>query len=245
MTATLGPPTGSALFQVRWTVPAERIEAFDRWYDEEHLSDLVAVPGILLGRRFVRDVAYPFASPLGMDFLTLYDAESVAVFSSDDFVAVGTERTPRTVEVTEGLNPSFNFYRQITPEHGGLSGRGPQLSLTAGTAMMHVMTGCDSEAEDDFNRWYEEEHLPRLVEVDGVLHARRFVESYGQPSEGQRLPLRHLALYELADPAVASAPAFMHVGRATPWPDQLAPHIESHAQLYVQTIALPGPSAVV
>ncbi len=246
MTATLGSPAGRALFQVRWTVPAERVEAFDRWYDEEHLADLVAVGGMLLGRRFVREIAYPFASPLGMDFLTLYDAESVDVFSSAEFVAVGTQRTPRTVEVTEGLNPSFNFYRQISPEHGGgLTKRGPEPLAVAGTAIMHVMTGCDLEAEDDFNRWYEEEHLPRLVEADGVLHARRFVESHGQPSEGQRRPLRYLALYELADPSVASDPAFTHAGRATPWRDRLAPHIESHAQLYVQTIALPGASTAV
>ena len=89
-----------------------------------------------------------------------------------------------------------------------------------GTAILHIMTGCDPKAEDDFNGWYNEEHLPRLAEVDGVFHARRFIEAHGQPTEGDRLPLRYQAIYELADPAVATDPSFTHAGRPTPWRDR-------------------------
>jgi hypothetical protein len=237
---TLEVPAGRALLQLRWTVPPERVEAFDRWYTEEHLPDLVGVPGILLARRFVRDAAYPFASPLGMDFLTLYDVESLAVLDTDEYRAFGRQPSPRTMEVTSGLGFVRNVYRQISPERRGLTGEGPRTTLAEGAAVLHIMTGCDTEAEDDFNRWYTEEHLPRLAEVDGVLHARRFVEAHGQPSEGQRLPLRYLALYELEDAAVASDPAFTHAGRPTPWRDRLAAHMEPHVQMYLQTVAVPG-----
>ena len=206
--------------------PPERLEAFDRWYEEEHLPDLVGVPGIVGARRFVRDVAYPYASPLGMDYMTLYDVESLAVFDTDQYQAFGRQPSPRTLEVTKGLGYARNVYRQISPERGGLTGQGPRTTLAMGTAILHIMTGCDPEAEDDFNGWYNEEHLPRLAEVDGVLHARRFIEAHGQPSEGDRLPLRYQAIYELADPAVATDPSFTHAGRPTPWRDRRPPHME-------------------
>jgi hypothetical protein len=240
VTTTRALPTGQALLQLRWTVPPERLEAFDRWYEEEHLPDLVGVPGIVGARRFVRDVAYPYASPLGMDYMTLYDVESLAVFDTDEYQAFGRQPSARTLEVTKGLGYARNVYRQITPERGGLTGQGAQTTLAMGTAILHIMTGCDPEAEDDFNGWYNEEHLPRLAEVDGVLHARRFIEAHGQPSEGDRLPLRYQAIYELADPAVATDPSFTHAGRPTPWRDRVAPHMEPHVQLYLQTVAVPG-----
>ncbi len=240
MTTTREVSAGQALLQLRWTVPPERVEAFDRWYEEEHLPDLVGVPGILHARRYVRDASFPFASKDGMDFMTLYDVESLAVFDTDEYQAFGRQPSARTLEATKGLGYARNVYRQITPERGGLTGQGAQTALAMGTAILHIMTGCDPEAEDDFNGWYNEEHLPRLAEVDGVLHARRFIEAHGQPSEGDRLPLRYQAIYELADPAVATDPSFTHAGRPTPWRDRVAPHMEPHVQLYLQTVAVPG-----
>ncbi len=239
------------VLQLRYTVPAERVELFDRWYDEEHLPDMVGIPGILLARRFVRDAAYPFASPLGMDFMTLYDVEGLTVFDTEEYQAFRRKLTPWTVEVTSGLAFARNVYRQIAPEHGGLTGQGPQTPLAAGAAVMHVLSGCDATAEVDFNRWYTEEHMPRLVQVDGVLHARRFIEAESHPSDGyrvpavevdlgSRLPLRYLALYELGGAAVASDPAFVQAGKPTPWRDRVAPHFEAHSQVYVQTVAMQG-----
>lgn len=35
-------------------------------------------------------------------------------------------------------------------------------------------TECAPGAEEDFNRWYDEEHIPELMKVDGVLAIRRF-----------------------------------------------------------------------
>lgn len=36
-------------------------------------------------------------------------------------------------------------------------------------------------AEDEFNDWYDTEHVPRLAQVPGVLVARRFRASGGPP----------------------------------------------------------------
>jgi hypothetical protein len=43
----------------------------------------------------------------------------------------------------------------------------------------------------DYNAWYDEEHLPRLVGVPGVERARRFI------ADGQQSP-RYLTAYDLS-----------------------------------------------
>jgi len=44
-----------------------------------------------------------------------------------------------------------------------------------------VWTDIDAEHGAEFNRWYDEEHLPRLLEVSGFLSAGRYVAIEGQP----------------------------------------------------------------
>jgi hypothetical protein len=55
-------------------------------------------------------------------------------------------------------------------------------------------------AEDDFNRWYDEEHLPGLAAVPGVVAARRF----RAVNAGAGLH-RYLATYHLTTPEAPSS----------------------------------------
>ncbi|GIT68955.1 MAG: hypothetical protein Ct9H300mP27_00590 [Chloroflexota bacterium] len=43
-----------------------------------------------------------------------------------------------------------------------------------GTGLMMVWVDVPSEHEDEFNHWYNEEHLPELLAVPGVLNAARY-----------------------------------------------------------------------
>ena len=44
---------GKGLFIVRATIPPEKEEAFNRWYNEEHMPLVMErIPGILSGRRY-------------------------------------------------------------------------------------------------------------------------------------------------------------------------------------------------
>jgi hypothetical protein len=49
--------------------------------------------------------------------------------------------------------------------------------------------------EEEFDRWYREEHLPDLLGVDGVIAAQRFefATAFGSPGPDHR----YLALYEV------------------------------------------------
>ena len=54
-------------------------------------------------------------------------------------------------------------------------------------------------AQDEFNDWYNTEHLPRLSAVPGCLCARRF-----RAQGGTR---KYLAIYHLASPEICSSKA--------------------------------------
>jgi vacuolar-type H+-ATPase subunit F/Vma7 len=42
-----------------------------------------------------------------------------------------------------------------------------------GRILLIVQTDIESEMEEEFTRWYDEEHIPRLLNVPGVIMARR------------------------------------------------------------------------
>ena len=62
-----------------------------------------------------------------------------------------------------------------------------------GSTIMVVMMEVDPEHEDEFNRWYDDEHLPERLEIPGYISARRF-----KLEEGEGV-LTYLCIWELED----------------------------------------------
>src|ERR1035441_3782185 len=102
--ATIRPiyPVAPYLLQLLWDVPDERLDEFRSWYADEHLPDMAAVPGILLARRFERDVDYPFASPATSNHLTIYEVADRAAFDTDEYRNLSTAPSERTMKVAAG-----------------------------------------------------------------------------------------------------------------------------------------------
>jgi hypothetical protein len=69
------------------------------------------------------------------------------------------------------------------------------------SALLLVVIDVDAEHEEEFNRWYDEEHIPEKRAAPGFRSARRFV-SHDRPG-------RYLAVYEIADADVVTSPEYM------------------------------------
>jgi hypothetical protein len=78
-----------------------------------------------------------------------------------------------------------------------------------------VATDVTAEQEEDFNAWYEREHLPGLAAVPGTARAARYevVEGSGP---------RYHACYDLAERSAFNSPEWLAV-RATPWSSRVRP----------------------
>ena len=66
--------------------------------------------------------------------------------------------------------------------------------------------------EEEFNAWYDSEHLPERLSIRGFRSARRWVADTS-PGEG-----KYLATYELDSPGVLMMPEYLaRFEGATPW----------------------------
>ena len=65
---------GSYILVVPSSAKAGEDAAYNRWYDEQHLRDVCAIPGITAGRRYTPDPATP--SPAEADYLAIYEIEA-------------------------------------------------------------------------------------------------------------------------------------------------------------------------
>ena len=67
-------------------------------------------------------------------------------------------------------------------------------------AMIAVWMNVAKEHDQEFNDWYETEHLAEVVAIDGILSARRYCNPDGEH--------RYLVLYEAIDETIESGPGF-------------------------------------
>ena len=72
-----------------------------------------------------------------------------------------------------------------------------------GSGLLLVMMDIDPEHEEDFNRWYDEEHVPERKAIPGFLTARRYRAVEGGP--------KYLAIYEMDSPEVLDSEAYRFV----------------------------------
>lgn len=78
--------------------------------------------------------------------------------------------------------------------------------------LLLTLTEPPAGMEEEFNAWYDEEHLPERLSIPGFLSARRWVADCA-PGEG-----KYLATYELESAAVLQSTAYLERFRnQTPW----------------------------
>lgn len=146
-------------------------DAFNKWYNEVHLPEMMGCPGWAKARRYECTNGQP-------RFLALYElSDDVAdPFSSDEYeAAYGWDEFARRIRNSHSRN-----YRAIHSIG----------SWSSSVALIHAATvDVEHGYEDSFNRWYNGTHLPEILACPGWLAATRYECTNGEP--------HFLALYEL------------------------------------------------
>ena len=97
--------------------------------------------------------------------------------------------------------------------------------------LLIVTAEVDAEVEADWNRWYDEVHLPEALACPGVLSGRRYV-SAGEIAESDRGSSRRFSarlyttVYELDSPAAVATSEFAAMRG---W-GRFAPHVRSQTR---------------
>jgi hypothetical protein len=80
----------------------------------------------------------------------------------------------------------------------------------AGKGMLLTSMDIDTADEEDFNRWYDHEHLEERVAIEGFIEARRYVAHTGSP--------KYLCLYSTETIDVLDSPAYRaRLANPTDW----------------------------
>ena len=85
---------------------------------------------------------------------------------------------------------------------------------TRANGMLLVWTGVEPAAEEDFNAWYDREHMAERLAVPGFLSARRYRAVTGDPP--------YFAAYDTESAEVLFSPAYLErLNNPTPWTERV------------------------
>jgi hypothetical protein len=216
---------GTGLLMVWVDVPADKEPDFNRWYNEEHLAERMAVPGFLSAARYE-------AVKGGPKHLAVYELESPAVLDSAAYKTVSDNPTPWTRRSgPQAVATTFirNVYALIHPRSVSpavaAAGMAPALQL----GRMDVPAAVDSE----WNEWYNTVYVPNYEKVPGVIRGRRYRAVVGTPT--------YLTYYEFENPKVSETDAWNAQRNAVAVSETMRKHMR-HAEgspgVYVKTFEL-------
>ena len=168
-------------------------------YDDACLLPRVRLPGVIAARRGAAVVG----SAAG---IVVYDVADVAGISA------GPWEVPE--QLPAGATVQSTVYRQLLSTVEGYR--------PADTAVLHAaFFEAEPAHHDEFNDWYDTEHVPAIVAVDGYENCRRFVAV-----EDSR---KFLALYDVTTLQVAESETAA-VATSSPWSDRIRAKIATYRE---------------
>ena len=178
------------------------------WYDNEHGPARLTVPGFNKG---VRYKATDGATPT---WLAIYDLDSAAIGFSEPYKALVANHTPRdnaNISRAQHLNRRIYDFINVTSSPA---------ATTFPTKFAVVVTfRIQPELDAEFNKWYDEEHIPMLSKVTGFVRVRRYklVDSAQLAGPVPEAPVHnYLTLYDADADDYSDRPAFKEA-IGTPW----------------------------
>ncbi len=162
---------GTGLMLVGADIPADKEEDFNKWYQEEHLQELMGVPGILNAARYE-------ATKSGPKHLAVYELESVDVVNTDAF-----KNRPRT-----------DWGSRVSPSVIGTNNISLVLDMIHPTTLTDDIANSDmanalqigrmavpAANDDEWNKWYSGVYVPNYEKCPGVIRGRRWRAVKGEP----------------------------------------------------------------
>ena len=93
--------------------------------------------------------------------------------------------------------------------------------------LLAVWTGIAPEADEEFNEWYNREHVPERAANEGFFNARRYVAIEGEP--------RYFAAYDTQSLAALGAPVYVAaLANQTQWTLSMFPHFRDTTRMIAE-----------
>lgn len=185
---------------------------FNDWYDTEHLPERQRTPGFINCVRWV-GVDEPKIS------IATYDLESRDVLHSAPYKAIARENlSPWSKRMTGKAQRLLRIEAdQLIP--------GDEISHLTTQNLLIVACNIKADMLAEVQRWYREEHIPRLGKVPGCVSARYFHSHAGTHNS--------IALYEIEDAGICASEVWKEAA-VTPWTLKIRPHLNEMFRAVLQ-----------
>lgn len=205
-----GPGYLAVAIQPGWNTDEE---IFHDWYNTEHGPLRLRLPFIETGDR------YKAADEQKPQWSAVYDVSDLSWLDKRIYTRLREERSLREKAVMATFESLDRKIYSLYSTRGESRGPAPV------TASMSMRV---SEADlEDFDKWYEEEHIDMITKVPGWLRTRRFRMVIGglqgMPPAGQ---VECLAVHDFSSKAGLASPE-MKAASDTPWRNKVVSKIHS------------------
>ena len=164
-------------------VEPDQEDEFNSWYNEEHIGQLMTIPGLLNAARYE-------AISGGPKYLACYELDTPEVVGGPEYQqlhANPTEWARRMSPGAIGQNYARIVYRQIFPTE-----LTPEVAQSDMAPALQVgRQEIPAEIEDEFNVWYNTVYIPNFETVPGCIRGRRYLAVEGSPKYGTVYELQH------------------------------------------------------
>lgn len=190
------------LFVFSNPVAGQEVE-YNRWYNEQHAPDVVAVPGFVSAQRFVlndQQLTGASSKVALAKYLILYR------IVTDDLVSVSAEMNRRVQVGETKISPTFDrsgvdlyMYRALGPAIKGVGG--DPASAPSGEQSEYrqiVFTVPIDGKEAEFNQWYSDYHAPEMAAIPGFVSAQRLIlQDQASAAQNHVAPSKYAALFHI------------------------------------------------
>jgi hypothetical protein len=185
----------------------------DEHINEKLHTSLLAIPG------FTRVMRLRLVKGGGPSRVVISLAErwETSVASAYDAVARSSIANAPTIVGQPAV------YKETTRIHQG------QVERERRGYLLLVRMDVPPEFENEFNDWYEREHIPMLMQIPGWVDAMRYTRVEGD------VP-KHMTIYELEGPWALDRPEHEMTHR-TEWYRRVRPHFENFSSLLYELVS--------
>jgi hypothetical protein len=213
-------PNKNALLFVKLDPPATKVKEFNTWYNTRHIPDRLALPGFLSARRFtlIKGTPKDYHIAPEAEYLALYDLTDLKVLNSKPYNDLRNKESrlpPDSFETQIFKMSRFarGAYEQIFPEKAG--------SVPPTKFVFVVGHEVPRNRHQEFNVWYNTEHVPALLSVPGLQSVRRFrLNEHDVPPLVDRggTISTYMTIWDISDENALESDKFRKVSRS-PWTD--------------------------
>jgi hypothetical protein len=178
---------------------------FNHWYDTHLIPVRMGVPGFVSAQRYC-DTDRP-------NYLGLFEITAPEVLESEEYEKVKSQPNAQTAWM---LSNTLDYARYLGTEISDQMREGAGEDSLDAPVLYAVFFSVPDDRVEEFNKWYNEEHVPMLLKCPQWQRIRRFDVFEADPQ-----PWTHMSLHYLTDIAALDS-AERAAARDTDWYKKLS-----------------------